>query len=175
MKLVADRRTGKFLGLQVFGVGEAVKRIDVAATALKFGASVKDISDTDLAYAPPFSTAIDAVAHAANVVRNKIDLLARSITPINLKAKMDRGDDFVLLDVRSKKEVDELAITDSRFKHIPLGQLRERVNELHKGKEVVIYCKSSVRAWDAQRVLDNNGFKDVKFLEGGIAAWPYTP
>lgn len=174
IKLVADRETGKLLGGQAIGPGEAIKRIDVIASSLKFGATVKDIADLDLGYAPTYSTAIDAVAHAANVIRNKIQGLAKSISTADLEAKIEGDSDFVLLDVRSEKEVEEKAFIDHRVKVIPLGELRRRLSEIPKDKEIIIFCKTSVRAYEAHRLLNGRGFSETKFLEGGLAAWPYT-
>jgi len=173
IKLIVDHKTGKILGGQGLGVGEVVKRIDVLATAIKFGATAKDLVDIDLGYAPPYSTAIDAIAHAANIIRNKIEGLAKGISPIELKEKIERNDDFILLDVRTKKEIEKKIFKDKRVNWIPLGSLRDKLNQLPKGKEIIIYCQSSLRAYEAQRIIEGKGFKDVKFLDGGLLAWPY--
>ncbi len=173
IKLIADSKTGRILGGQGLGAGEIVKRIDILATAIKFGATVKDLADIDLGYAPPYSTAIDAIAHAANIIRNKIDGLAKGISPIELKEKFEQNDDFILLDVRTKKEIEKKKFKDKRVNWIPLGSLRDKLNQLPKEKEIVIYCQSSLRAYEAQRIIEGEGFKDVKFLDGGLLAWPY--
>ena len=76
LKLIADRKTRKIVGAQAVGPGEGVKRIDVLATAMTFGATVDDLPSIDLGYAPPYATAIDIAAHAANVLRNKIEGVA---------------------------------------------------------------------------------------------------
>ena len=173
VKLIADRRSQKLLGCQALGTGEVVKRIDVVSTCLRFGAAINDLADLDLGYAPPYSTAIDAVAHAANVLRNKIQGLAHGISATELKGKMAGDDDFVLLDVRSRQEVEVRPFNDRRVVNIPIEELRSRLNELPR-KEVVIFCKTSVRAYDAERILRGVGFNDVKFLDGSLTAWPYT-
>jgi len=173
IKLVVDKKTGKILGGQSVGSGEAIKRIDILATAIRFGATVRDLAELDLGYAPPYSTAIDAVAHAANVIRNKLDGMAKALTPLEVKVKMDQGDDFTLLDVRTKMEVEQQPFNDPRVKYVPLGALRERLNEIPRDREVVIFCKTSLRAYEAQLMLESKGFKHVKFLDGGIVAWPF--
>ena len=173
IKLIADRINHKILGCQAMGLGEVVKRIDVVSTCLKFGALVSDLADLDLGYAPPYSTAIDAVAHAANVLRNKIEGLAHDISTTELKAKMSGCDDFVLLDVRSKQEVKTRPFNDWRVINIPIDELRFKFNELPR-KEVVIFCQTGVLAYDAERMLRGFGFIDVKFLEGGLSVWPFT-
>ena len=173
MKMVADRATGRLLGVQAVGPGDGVKRVDVAATALTCGGDVKHIADIDLAYAPPYATAIDLIQHTANIIRNKMDGLAKSITPLEVKEKLDRGDDFVWLDVRSPAEYEQMRIEDPRIKLIPLGMLRRRLNELPRDKEIIAFCKLSLRGYEAQTILEGAGFTNVKFMDGGVVAWPY--
>jgi NADPH-dependent 2,4-dienoyl-CoA reductase/sulfur reductase-like enzyme/rhodanese-related sulfurtransferase len=172
-KLIVDADSSKILGAQVLGAGEAIKRVDVIATALTFGATIDRLATVDLAYAPPYSTAIDIIQHAANVLRNKRDHIANGIPPQEVKQKLNRGDDFVFLDVRTPKEYEARRIEDSRIKLIPLGKLRERLGELQKDKEIVAFCQISLRGYEAETILEGAGFKDVKFLDGGIVAWPY--
>ena len=173
LKLIADRKTRKILGLQAVGFGEAVKRVDVIATAMTFGATMDDLPALDLGYAPPYSTAVDIAAHGANILRNKLSGIAKAVTPMEVKAKIDRGDDFIWLDVRSPAEYQLKRIEDPRIRLIPLGMLRQRLNELPKDKETIIFCKISLRGYEAQTILDGEGYKDVKFMDGGIEAWPY--
>ncbi len=173
VKLIADGQTGRLLGIQALGAGETVKRVDVIATAIHFGATVEDLTRVDLGYAPPYSTAIDIAAHAANIIRNKMAGLARSISPLEVKVKLERGDEFVWLDVRSPAEYEELRIEDPRIKLIPLGLLRRRVDELPRDGEIIVFCKTSMRGYEAQRILDGAGFQNVRFMDGGIMAWPY--
>jgi len=172
-KLVINKENGKILGAQIIGAGDVDKRLDVIVTAISSGGTVKDIADLDLGYAPPYANAIDNIAHAANIIRNKMDGLAKSLTPMEVKARMERGDDFILLDVRTPPEVDKVRIEDERVKLIPLGNLRARISELPKDKEIIATCAISLRGYEAQRILEGYGFTDVKFMDGGIAAWPY--
>jgi len=173
LKLIADRNTKKLVGLQAVGLGDAVKRVDVMATALTFEATVDELPALDLGYAPPYSTAVDIAAHAANVLSNKIKGIARASTPGELKAKIDRGDDFIWLDVRTPDEHKKERIEDPRVKLIPLGTLRQRLDELPRDKEIVTFCKFSLRGYEAQTILDGEGYKNVKFMDGGTEAWPY--
>lgn len=174
VKLVAEASTGRLLGAQVLGPGDAVKRIDVVATALTFGATIDHVPELDLGYAPPYSSAVDPLAHAANVLRNKRDGLARGLTPQQLKARLDIQDPFVLLDVRTPAERDQVQLADPRVIWIPLGQLRKRAGELPRDQEIICFCKVSQRGYEAQRVLDGLGFAAAKFLDGGLSAWPYS-
>ena len=135
--------------------------------------SVKGSFGLDLGYASPYSTTVDIGAHAANILRNKINGIAKAITPMEVKAKIERGDEFIWLDVRSPAEHREKRIEDPRIKLIPLGMLRQRFHELPKDKEIVTFCKISLRGYEAQTILEGEGYKDVKFMDGGIEAWPY--
>ena len=172
MKMIADRPTGRVLGLQVVGPGDGIKRVDVVATALQFGATVDDIAALDLGYAPPYSAAIDIVAHTANIIRNKLTGLVESYTPAEVKAKLDRGEDFVWLDVRTAEEYAQNHIDDPRVRLIPLDDLRQRLGELPEGKEIVVFCAISLRGYEAYRLLKARGF-NVRLMDGGIVAWPY--
>jgi NADPH-dependent 2,4-dienoyl-CoA reductase/sulfur reductase-like enzyme/rhodanese-related sulfurtransferase len=173
IKLIADRESCKVLGCQVVGPGDGVKRIDVVATAMKFGSNVKGIADIDLGYAPAYSTAIDAVQHAANVLRNKIQGYAHGINPIELKERLDGEQDFVLLDVRRAEEYDAVCFLDQRCLHLPVVDLKEKVSMIPKDKEIIIFCATSIRAYIAERTLRGLGYTDVKILDGSLASWPF--
>ena len=173
VKMIADAKTRKVLGVQVVGPGEAAKRVDVIATALRFGATVDDVATLDLGYAPPYSGALDNVMHAANILRNKLDGIAKSISPLEVKAKMDAGEDFLLLDVRGPPEYEAMRIEDPRVKLVPLGKLRASLDELPRDKEIIPFCKISLRGYEAQTILEGAGFENVRFMDGGVVAWPY--
>lgn len=173
MKLVAERSTGRLLGGQAVGPGDGIKRIDVLATALYFGAKAADIGMLDLGYAPPYATAIDLIAHAANTIENKRAGLLNGISPAEVKAMIDRGEDFCWLDVRTPAEYRQLRIENPRVKHIPLGQLRSRLEELPRDKPIIAFCRVSLRGYEAARALAGAGFTDVRVMDGGIVAWPY--
>lgn len=173
LKVVADAKTRRVLGAQGFGPGEVAKRIDVFAAAITFGATLDDVADIDTGYAPPFNTPIDPVHHAVNIVRNKLDGIAVGITAAQVKEKFDRGDDFVFLDVRTEQQYKPKHIEDDRVMLVPLGELRRRIDEVPRDKEIVTSCVLGVRAYEAMRILKGAGFKNVKFLEGSLEAWPY--
>lgn len=173
VKLVAERANGRLLGGQVVGPGDTAKRIDVLATALTFSATVDDLANTDLAYAPPYNSALDPLHNAANVIRNKQSGYARALTPVEVQNKLQSGDDFILLDVRSPGEWEAYRIEAPQSRLLPLRELRQKLDKLPKDAEIITFCQTSVRAYQAQRILDGAGFKDVKFMDGSIAAWPY--
>ena len=173
VKLVAEKSSGKLLGGQVLGPGDSAKRVDVLATALSFGATVKDLAALDLAYAPPYNSALDPLHHAAFILDNKLSGLARALTPMEVKEKIDRGDDFIFLDVRSPGEWRAFRIEAPQTVFLPVTELRRRLDELPRDAEIVSYCHTSVRSYQAQRILEGAGFKDVKFMDGSIVSWPY--
>ena len=173
VKLIAEKSSGRLLGGQVVGPGDTSKRIDVLATALTFGATVNDLANLDLAYAPPYNSAMDPVHSAANVIRNKQSGHARALTPAEVKKKLENGDDFILLDVRSPAEWKARRIEARQVRLLPLPELRKRLNELPRDAEIVTMCRSSVRAYQAQRILEGAGFSNVKFMDGSIAGWSY--
>jgi NADPH-dependent 2,4-dienoyl-CoA reductase/sulfur reductase-like enzyme/rhodanese-related sulfurtransferase len=173
VKLVAEKASGRLLGGQVIGPGEAAKRIDVMATALTMGATVDNLANLDLGYAPPYNSAMDPLHHAANVIRNKQAGYARAISPQELKSKLDKNEKFVLLDVRSPMEWKVQRLEAPQTKLLPLPELYDRMSELAKDDEIVIYCRTSIRAYQAQRILDDAGYKNVCFVDGSLDAWPY--
>jgi len=170
-KLVADKTSGRLLGAEIAGEGIVDKRIDVVASALTGMATVEQLSKYDLSYAPPYSSPMDPVITAANVLRNKMDGKTNSINPLDINRKINRGDDFILLDVRTKPEHDRRHIDGSL--HIPVNELSAKTDQLDKSKEIVTYCNVGLRAAHAHRILKNAGFEDTKFMEGSMVAWAY--
>ena len=174
IKLVADAGSRRLLGAQIIGPGDVDKRVDVAAVALGFGATVDQAADFDLAYAPPYSSAMDNIITAANIMRNKLDGIAKGVTPMQVMERITRGDGFVLLDVRTASEITtDGQLPSGNVVHIPLGKLRERAGDLPKNTEIITFCKVSLRGYEAAKILEGLGFTDVKFMDGGIVTWPY--
>ncbi len=174
VRLIADNATGRVLGGQIVGKGDAAKRTDVLVTTISLDGTVDDIANLDLAYSPPFNGAMDVLHHAANVIRNKRSGQARSVSPAEINDRICRGEDFVLLDVRSEQEWKDAHIDACQCKLIPLNKLRESVSSLPKDARIVTLCRTSIRAYQAQRMLEGEGFKDVCFMDGSIMAWPYA-
>jgi NADPH-dependent 2,4-dienoyl-CoA reductase/sulfur reductase-like enzyme/rhodanese-related sulfurtransferase len=173
MKMIVEEESRRILGAQAIGPGDVSKRIDVVATAIHFGGTVDDLADVDLGYAPPFSSPIDLAHHTANIVRNKIEGLAPSLTAQEMKAKLDRGDDFLIVDVRTPQQFAPKHIEDDRVMQVTLGDIRERIDDIPRDKEIVLLCAMGVRSYEALRILHGAGFKDLKYMEGGLQAWPY--
>ena len=173
IRLVADRGTRRLLGAQLMGSGVVDKRLDSLVAAISAGMTVDLLADSDFAYAPPFATALDPNTHAANALKNKMDGLVKSYQPAELLDRMVGPNPPLLLDVRAPHELDLQGRLPYDFVNIPLGKLRERVVELPKDREIVAFCKISVRGWDAVAALRAAGIEDVALLEGGVMAWPY--
>ncbi len=161
IKLVFDPTTGHLLGGQVTGHEGVDKRLDVLATAIYNEMTVSELTELDLAYAPPFSSAKDPIIMAGMVAENLLNGAAVSVyTPDAL------GDDnILLLDVRGNDEVANGVLSGA--KHIPLDQLRQRVNELDQNRPMIVYCRIGQRSYFASRFLRGHGFHKVYTLNGG--------
>ncbi len=160
-KILVHKETGKLLGAQVTGEDGVDKRIDVFATALYFGATVEDLANFDLAYAPPFGSAKDPVNIAGMTGQNRLAGIEDSMTFSEFSEVKDR---YNLIDVRTQKEYDEGTIKGSSLK--PVDEFRSLLDTVDKDKPVAVYCKAGYRAYVAQRILKQNGF-EVKNLDGG--------
>ncbi|MCK5706838.1 MAG: FAD-dependent oxidoreductase [Candidatus Aureabacteria bacterium] len=172
-KMVVDKKTNRVLGVQCIGLGDVSKLISQAAMAILGKLTVNDLVNADLPYAPPFSLAIDHFIATSHIIQNKMRGLFTGISTKELKEKLNNGEKPFLLDVRGADEFEQtrLGIGETL---IPLGVLRKRINEIPKDREIICYCKISLRGYEAALVLQANGCKNVKVLEGGIMVWPYT-
>jgi len=169
IKLIAEQENGRLLGAQVCGLGESVKRLDVLATALKFGAKVEDLIDLDLAYAPPFATAIDVLIHAATTLENMRLGVAQGITAEAVVSRLQAGEKLCLLDVREPDEVASYPLPIKGTMVIRLGELRDRWQEVPRDSLVVTVCGLGIRGYEAACILKGKGMSQVVFLQGGIS------
>ena len=154
---------GKVLGAQAVGYEGVDKRIDVLASAIRFGRTVYDLEELELAYAPPYSSAKDPVNMAGYVAANclKGDM---EIIHWDQVDQLDRDKVFIL-DVRPPEETSTGSIEGAV--NIPLNDLRARIDEVPRDKEIIVYCKVGLRAYIAYRMLVQKGFRNVKNLSGG--------
>lgn len=158
---------GKILGAQAVGYGGVEKRIDVIATALRAGVTVFDLRDIELAYAPPYSSAKDPVNMAGYVASNLLDADYETIEAEEVLETLENGRQLV--DVREPDEYANGAIPGSV--NIPLGSLRDRLDELDPEKETVTYCSIGLRSYFAKRVLKQKHFKNIRNLNGGYLTY----
>lgn len=167
LKMIFDAG-GKIYGAQIVGQDGVDKRIDTLATTIRLKGTIYDLMELELSYAPPFSSAKDPVNMLGYVAENILSHKARFIEWDEVDALLeDKKDDFVILDVTEEMERMVFAIKDSY--HIPLGKLRQRINELDKSKLIIPYCAIGVRSYNAARILMQNGFKRVAILSGGTS------
>lgn len=153
---------GRILGAQGAGFDGVDKRIDVIAAVIRMKGDVKDLTELELCYAPPFSSAKDPVNMAGFAAENILEGRTEVITYEELLA-YDRGN-TILLDVRTELEYSNGHLEGAV--NIPLDNLRERMGELDKNKLILEYCQVGLRGYVASRILMQNGFK-VKNLTGG--------
>lgn len=153
---------GRIMGMQAVGEDGVDKRVDVVATALRNGLTVFDLQELELCYAPPFGSARDAVNYAGFVACNVLSGLSVQSFPDNIP------EDAFILDVREEEETVFGSIPGSTL--IPLGELRDRLDELPGNRTIVIYCAVGIRGYAAERLLRQKGFT-VTNLSGGFAAW----
>lgn len=165
IKAIADRKTGRILGVQIVGEEGVDKRIDVFVTAITFKAKAEDLFHLDLAYAPPFSTAKDPVMYTGMALQNAIEKKNQLITPKDLSEKIEKREAIQVIDTRSAKQFNASCV-DTAI-NIPLGDLREKCKELDPNLLTVTYCNSGVTGNAAQNVLRNLGFMNIYNLSGG--------
>ena len=161
LKLIFSEE-GKILGAQCVGYDGVDKRIDVIATVIRLGGTVTDLTELELCYAPPFSSAKDPVNMAGYVAQN---ILAGRVNAITIEQFMAYDhENTVLVDVRTERE-----FKNGHFEgalNIPVDSIRERIGELDKDKEILEYCQIGLRGYVASRILTQKGFK-VKNVGGG--------
>lgn len=158
---------GRILGAQAVGYSGVEKRIDVLASALRGGLTVKDLQELELAYAPPYSSAKDPVNMAGFVASNLLLGDYDIIRPDELIAGL--AENTQVLDVREVEEHELGRIPGSI--HIPLGQLRDQLDKLDRSKEVITFCSVGLRSYLASRILKNSGFDKVRNLNGGYRSY----
>ena len=156
---------GRILGAQCIGTDGVDKRIDIIATAIRAGMTVYDLQQIELAYAPPFGSAKDPVNMAGFVGGNILKGLVNSVT-YDRAAAMENA---LFVDVRTRKEFEAGSIPESI--HIPREELRERIGELPKDRDLVVFCRSGVRSYAACRVLKQTGFELLSNLSGGYLSY----
>ena len=158
IKTIFRKSDGKLLGAQVLGEEGVPKRIDSFAMAIQMGCTIYDLEESELSYAPSYSSAKDPVNFAGMVAA---DVLREDMPLVH----WDSINDGFLLDVRNAPEV-EVESVSGAF-NIPLPQLRSRLNEIPRDKEIYVICRSAQRAYFATRILLQNGFK-AKNISGGM-------
>jgi len=158
VKMLADRNTKKLLGLQVLGKGAVDKMIDIAVTAITMEATLEDLENMDLAYAPPFSTAIHPFAHTVNVLLNKISGNFNTITPYDFAAGKAEG--YKIIDASIVPSLKGIPYVD-------LSKVDGELPEYGKDERLLLVCSKGKRAYMLQNRLKHFGYTNTLVLEGG--------
>lgn len=172
LKLLYEVPTGRILGAQAIGRGDVTKRIDLIATVIKFAGTLEDLKDLELTYAPPFSTAKDAVNYVGYVGSNLLNGDFKQINIDKVRALVENEE--YIIDVREKDEFERGHIKGAV--NIPLSELRKRVNEIPQDKPVFVHCRSGQRSYNAIKALQNLGYKNLYNIAGsylGISFYEY--
>lgn len=168
-KMLFDPITGKILGAQAVGKDGIDKRIDIMSVAQRAGMTVDQLQHIELTYAPPFGSAKDVINQAAFVANNIIN---GDATPIHFDEIDNLTENQILLDVRNPGELSTQGYIGNAI-NIPVDELRHRMHELPKDKEIVVYCQVGLRGNVAYRQLVNNGFK-ARNLIGGYRTYQFS-
>ena len=163
VKVVFEKGTWRLLGAQIVGSEGVDKRIDVLATAIRAGLKATELQELDLAYAPPYSSAKDPVNMAGFIIDNVAKGTVKQWHLADVD-RLPRDGSVILLDTRTPGEYRRGHIEG--FRNIPVDELRERLDELERGKPVYVICQSGLRSYIASRILEGNGFEAYNFAGG---------
>lgn len=171
-KLLFEVPTGKILGAQAIGKGDVARRIDVIASMITMGADLEDLKELELCYSPVFGTAKDVVNIAALSGLNLLEGRYRQVSVTKVRELAESG--AYILDVREPAEYELGHIKGAH--HIPLSQLKERMDEVPKDVPVYVHCRSSQRSYYAVCRMQGRGYKNLYNLTGsflGICLYEY--
>ncbi len=159
IKLIADRESRRLLGVQVLGKGAVDKVVDTCVAAIAMKATVDEIADMDFAYAPPFSTAIHPLAHAVNVLMNKMDGTLETMTPAEYAAGEAEGDK--VMDVSPQPSI-------AGAPYVDLTKIEGEVDGFAKDEPILLVCAKGKRGYMTQNRMKYYGYTNTKVLEGGL-------
>ena len=175
LEMVADRESGRVLGVQgLSGSGEALAaRINAVSAALRYKPLISDISNLEVAYAPPFAAAMDVINALANTAEN-IRAGRNRVIDVDEFAMLfsgDRNRNVLFLDVRGPANAQPyVKAYPGLWINIPQDELRARMDEVPRDKELILICNSGVRSFEAQITLEQMGITATRNLQGGVAA-----
>jgi len=165
IKAIADKKSGRLLGVMIVGEEGVDKRIDVFVTAITFNAKVEDLFHLDLAYAPPFSTTKDPVMYTGMILDNAINQGRKLITTEKLRKKIKNNENIQIVDARVVAQYEKAHVENAI--NIPHSKIREEINSLDPDIMTVTYCNKGVTGNAAQNILIGSGFREVYNLSGG--------
>lgn len=158
VKLVAEKASHKLLGIQVLGTGAVDKMTDIAVTAISLGASVEQLASMDFAYAPPFSTAIHPIAHAVNILLNKMNGEMDSFSPAQYQEGEAEG--YRIVDCAMQPAL-------PNHPYLDLVKIKGEQEGYKKDERLLLVCTKGKRAYLTQNRLKHYGYTNTKVLEGG--------
>lgn len=160
IKMTADAETGKFLGVQAVGQGAVDKIVDIAVTALTLKADLSQLEDMDLAYAPPFSTAIHPFSQAVNILENK---MAGELETMSPKEYLDgKAEGWRVIDCGMTPSIEGAQYLD-------VAEIQGEVPGIAKDEKILLVCAKGKRAYLTQNRLKYYGYTNTKVLEGGLS------
>ncbi len=173
-QLTVDRKTRRVLGAQAVGVnGDAVTgRVNAIAAILPFKPGVEDVSNLEIAYSPPFASALDIINAAGNTAENILDGLNRPMGPDEFERcfLIDESADCLCLDVRGPANAAPFVERyGERWLNIPQETLNKRIGEVPRDKRLLLVCNSGARSYEAMRSLDRAGITNTVNVQGGVA------
>lgn len=158
-KLIADKKTNKLLGIQVLGPGAVDKMVDIGVTAITLGATLDQLENMDLAYAPPFSTAIHPFVAAVNILLNKMSGDLDSMTPEEYME--NKGEGWYIIDVSQVQ-----ALPDAHY--VDVAKVNGPLEGVDKDENILIICTKGKRSYLLQQRLKHFGYTHTKVLEGAL-------
>jgi len=168
MKVIYEKNTGRILGSQIVGYEGVDKRCDILATAIRANMTASDLTELELCYAPPYSSAKDPVNIAGYVIENTIMDNIKNVHFDDVQSYL-KDDSYIFLDVRSGAEIEKIGSIPNSI-NIPVDELRKRIDELDKTKKIIVVCQSGLRSYIACRMLTNKGY-DCYNLSGGFSLY----
>jgi rhodanese-related sulfurtransferase len=173
LEIVVERPTGRVLGLQgASRNGDSLKvRVDAVAAILKYRPTLRDISNMELAYAPPFGSAIDVLNAVANAAENILAGRSVPVTPGEFIRLWENREQENLLCIDTREWGNAQPYVEQypeHWKNIPQGQIRDRLDEIPKDKKVVLLCNTGARSYEAQVILHQAGRMETVNLQGGM-------
>jgi len=162
LKLVFEKDSGRLLGLQGYGKGDLIRRVDVFSALLKGKSNLEDILDAEFAYAPPYNSALDPLFSLACAALNSINEGIEALPPDS------HIGDRVIVDVRQDSETRVRPLREANVQSIPLGDLRTRFKEIPRDKPIICACPKGLRSAEAVRILKEKDLTDVVYLGGGL-------
>jgi len=166
LKLVFDKGTGRLLGLEGYGQGEVVKRVDVFSALLKNQGRVVDLLDMEFAYAPPYAPAVDPLYSLGCAARNSV---LEGVEGLKPSADLE---DRLVIDVRDSGETEAKPFPEGEVINISFVELRERWQEIPKDRPLLVICSKGPRSAESLRIIKEKGFPNAIYLGGGSLMRP---